>query len=149
MANFSVSALLSQLMTDLALPVADGGLGIEIILGFPDLSRAEPVYPLGAVTFAEDSFLTLPQPVRRIGQVQGFGSSATITANLYLFAESEEDLLVLVDRLRSVRETKAHVKSEDYHFRMNYESTKRNDPDVDMPALRYMTTTQIALHFIS
>lgn len=149
MAQFSVSSLLAQFMTDLSLPVVDGGLGIEVILGFPELNRAEPAYPMGALTFEEDGFLELPQPIRRMGQIQGFGSGTSILANLYLLAESEEQLLMLVDRLRAVREAKASVDADDHIFRIVYQKTKRNEPDVEMPALRYVTTTPITLNFVS
>jgi len=136
-------------MTDLSLSVVDGGLGVDVALGFPDLNRESPTYPMGAITFEEDNFLQFPQPIRRMGQVQGFGSGTSITANLYLLADSEDELLALVDRLRNVREAKASVNSEGYIFRLVYQSTKRNEPDAEMPALRYVTSTIITMNFVS
>lgn len=149
MANFRVATLLAQLMTDLSLPIVDGGLGVDVILGFPELGREQPQYPLGAVTFESDGFLENPQPRGRLGQVQGVGSSATVQANLYLYADSEDSLLDLVDRLRVLRQAKASVTSEGFLFRLAYQTTRRNEPSEDNPALRYVTTTLITLHFIN
>lgn len=148
MANFRVATLLAQLMTDLSLPIVDGGLGVDVILGFPELGREQPQYPLGAVTFESDGFLENPQPRSRLGQAQGYGASATVQANLYLYADTEESLLDLVDRLRALRLAKASVTSEGFVFRLTYQTTRRNEPD-ENPALRYVTTTLLTLHFVN
>lgn len=141
--GFSASTLLANFQEQLALPVDQNGLGIPLILGYPDLAQSTPVFPLGALMFEEDDFYNVSAPVPRLGQVPRAGTSISVT--LALYANSEMELLDLVDRMRGVRERVAGVNADAYSFRVTYGSTKRENFDPDTPALSYVTTTGIKL----
>lgn len=140
---FSLSTLLATFQEQLALPVEENGLGIPLLLGFPDVAQSTPVYPVGALTFEADDYYSDSAPARRLGQVPRAG--ATVQVTLFLLANAEMELLDLVDRLRTVRERVAGVTANDCAFRVTYEATKRESFDVDNPALRYVTATGIKL----
>lgn len=141
--GFSLSTLLAVFQEMLALPTDQGGLGIPLLLGYPDLAQSTPVYPLAALTFEEDDFYNVSNPAPRLGQVPRGGT--TISVTVALFANSEMELLDLVDRMRGVRERVAGVTADACSFRVTYAATKRENFDPDTPALRYVTTTGIKL----
>ena len=144
---FNLSTLLATYLDNLNLAPQAGGLGMTVILGFPDVGRPEaPPFPLGALKFEEDNFLTVPKRVTRLGTVPPLGT--TVRVNLYLFAASEMELLGLVDRLRAVRERVAVLDSEGMAFALAYAPTKRETFDQTNPNLRYVTSTAITLSLI-
>jgi hypothetical protein len=122
------------------------GLGIPVMLGMPDLGRGEPEYPLAVVTFEEDDFFNVNQPIRRLGQIPQVGN--TVSLALYLFADSEVNLLGLVDRLRAVREQVASITVQEVVFTVRYGATKRGSLAEDNPWLAYTTETAVTLSHV-
>jgi hypothetical protein len=140
---YSVATLLSTYMNLLKRPVNQDGLGLTVILGYPDLGRADPVFPLACLIFEQDGYHNVQGPKTRLGQIPPVGS--TVEATLSLFAETEVDLLDLVDRLRNVRERVSTVETQSLVFTVRYAVTKRGSFDVNDPNLRYVTETAVTL----
>ena len=143
---YSISTVLNNLCQVLELPTDQPGLGLPVILGFPDTGRTTPTYPIGAITFDEDDFRSDGRKVRTIGRVEAQGS--TITVVLFLIHESEAGLLELVDRLRVLRNVVSGLVADDTKFVMKYGPTKRSPQDPEHPNLAYVTETMLTLNTI-
>lgn len=141
----NVAKLLVDLQRALA---ADDALGIKMILGFPNMGRMAPTFPLGAVVFGEAAYGVGANGVTRarIGQHQPIGVS--IIATLYLFAEDEYGLLGLVDQLVRVRGQMAQVDSEGVRYWLHIDPIRRSDlsmPAPDETMLDYIVECRVVM----
>jgi hypothetical protein len=141
--SYSVAALISAYMDLLKRPANADGLGIPVILGFPETGRKEPALPMAALTFEEDDYHNTQGAVRRIGQIPPSGS--TVTLSLYLFADTELNLLNLIDRLRDVRERLGSFTVQERVFTARYAATQRSHLGDQNAKLVYATETAITL----
>lgn len=119
---------------------AGQGLGIQAMLGFPNVGRTSPELPVASVVFQEDGYAG-PIEKRRLGQVPPAGEQ--IVAFLYVIAENEQQLLALTDLLRDVKATLASVVSEERTVVVRYSATRRTGIDSPERQLAFVTETQI------
>ena len=116
------AALMVRLETAAGSPTY--GLGISMILGEPDTSRAIPTIPIGALSFQYDHYASQPSGVRpRVGQVPATGSENH--AVLMMYADGERGLLELVESLRQTKQRVASVEVDSVTFVVRWGPTER------------------------
>lgn len=123
----SVLNVFGAFMTEIEKP-GPGRLGVKVILGYPDVGRTSPVFPLGAMTFQNDDYARNAGgqgDVRpRMGQVQPAGMQ--FAGLLHLFAVNERDLLGLVDQMRGVKAELSNLLVDGHTWVVRFGATERN-----------------------
>lgn len=117
-----------------------GGLGVNVMLGYPDTGRTGPVLPCASLTFAQEDYAG-PRPTPRLGQVPPSGTS--IRATLYLFARNEPELLGLIDALRDIKANVASVNANDLDLVVRYGPTERVEMVLSDRAMEYAAANTI------
>lgn len=124
--KISALKVFSEYMQLLEKPVGRG-LGVKIILGYPVQGRTIPTFPLGALIFQRDDYVRggggLGETQHRIGQIPPAGYQ--IEGRLYLFANHEQELLDLVDRMRAVKACLAKIEVDGKWLIVRYDATER------------------------
>jgi len=132
--------VLAEFMVLMERAKGSGGLGVNVMLGFPGTGRTGPALPCASLAFATEDYAN-HRPLPRLGQVPPAGR--TIVATLYLFANNEPELLALVDALGDVKDTVASVSVNDLSLVVRYGPTQRVEMVLTDTAMEYATACTI------
>lgn len=125
------------LMERLEQSTENAGLGIPVILGFPELGRPDVTLPIAAVTFSADDYA---QPgKRRIGQTEPAGR--IVQGTLHVFAGNERQLLTLVDALHESKKVIASLAVSGTVVKISFGGTRRTDYGSDERQLAHAAAT--------
>ena len=132
-----VLTTMSAYMKEIEKP-AGVGLDIPAMLGFPDVGRATPTLPVACLFFQDDDYAG-PQQAHRLGQVQPVGRQ--VTGSLVVIANTEQELLRLVDTLRDVKVSLSAVTAGGEVWTVRYSPTRRTTVELPERQLQYAVET--------
>jgi hypothetical protein len=137
----TLSTLLAAYMAQMQNDADENGLEIPHQLGRPIFGQTRPTLPLGVVLFEEDGYRSTPERMPRLGQTPPTGHE--LRAIHYVYARGEPELVVLADRMRTIRSAVAAVVCDNIAVTVRFSPTRRVENPTEERMLDFVVATEL------